>query len=273
MKFELVRLQHNGSIFHGIVDKKPMTRGTAIHVHGMGGNFYENELVEATLAVYDREGFSTAALNFPGYDGSHKTEDFTEFTPVLDAWIDIVAPSGPLILQGHSLGVHKVLSYATDDRAKHRDRVGAISLLAAFDPVMAWGSGEPGERAKRLAWVNEQLATNDPKTVVFDESFMHWPMSLGTLNQLMTEGSLIDEFRVRDGLPSVAWENKPVFIAVGEDDIYCKPSPAEVVALANKFDNVSAYVIPGGDHGFIPNLVELEKRLDVWIESLHGKLQ
>lgn len=268
MDFELVRLPQDGPWLHGIYSANKADRGLVIHVHGLAGNFYENDLNESTLEIYYQAGFSIAALNFPGHDAEHKTENYADFTPALDGWLSKIGTTQEnIILQGHSLGVHKILSYQDDRRAKYVDRIRAISMLAPFDPIADWGSFDDLERERRLNWVTEVAIDEGMNKIVYDESWMFWPMSAGTMQQLLTPGTLIDEVAVREGIPKLAWEGLPRFAAVGDSDIYCLPSPKEVIDLLSKHGVTSA-LIPDADHNFMPNIQGLQTELENWLSTL-----
>jgi Alpha/beta hydrolase of unknown function (DUF1057) len=99
---------------------------TVIHVHGRGGNFYENSFVRRMYEVYPENRLNFLAFNNRGhssyveaykdeqviYVGS-AIEEFEECLLDLDAAVAYARTISPnVILQGHSLGCEKVMYYA-----------------------------------------------------------------------------------------------------------------------------------------------------------------
>lgn len=99
---------------------------TIIHIHGKGGNFYENNFVRKMYSEYPKMGFNFLAFNNRGhstyveayhsgqitYVGS-AVEEFKDCLLDLDAAIKFAHTIGQrVVLQGHSFGCEKITFYA-----------------------------------------------------------------------------------------------------------------------------------------------------------------
>jgi pimeloyl-ACP methyl ester carboxylesterase len=238
----------------------------AVHVHGTAGNFYGNPFVVPTAEFHLAAGRSFLTANFPGHDDTAAFEDFDDFTPALDAWLDGYAGDLPIILQGHSLGALKILRYLSDERAGHRDRIMELILLAPFDAVAFYANGEPEQAADRLQRVKLIAPQDGHRALVPEEMFEHWPISTLTFSQIGAPGTVADQFPSRHGLNGTSLERVglPTFVAIGGADFAAYPNPGAAVKMADALPWVSAYEIPGAPHNFAGEVPALLAALRDW---------
>lgn len=117
----------------GILCRASSSSITVIHVHGSCGNFYENDFIEFMTEYYPQNGLNFLSFNNRGHDcvaeayqdGSliylgGALENFDDCDNDVLAAVQFVERfSNRVILQGHSLGCLKVLSYALRHKSKH----------------------------------------------------------------------------------------------------------------------------------------------------------
>jgi pimeloyl-ACP methyl ester carboxylesterase len=155
--------------------------------------------------------------NFRGHHATAAYEDFDDVTPALDAWLDAHSEGLPRVLQGHRLGALKIVRYLGDDRAKHRDRVQKLILLAPFDAVALYANGKPEEAEDRLERVRKIAARDGGKRLVPSEMFDYRPISASTFLQIGGRGTVADQFPSREALDATTLSamRHPTFVAVG----------------------------------------------------------
>jgi pimeloyl-ACP methyl ester carboxylesterase len=265
--FRLETINVNGRDLHGIT-----TAGSdslAIHVHGTWGNFYGNPFINATADLYNRLGYAFLSANFPGHDETAVSENFDDFTPALDAWVDTMDTNASIILQGHSLGALKILRYMRDTRARTVDRIQAIVLLAPFDVVAFYSGGKletlPEKRAATLRAISEQGEAALVPASVFDT----WQLSARTFLQLTESGGVADQFPSRVGLAKVGHGIRcPILVAIGSEDFAAYPDATSVIEMLQGGNSVVATLIDGAPHnmaGRVPELCSaIERRLGEW---------
>jgi len=251
LRFELLRLPRREEPLHGLLNAASESRATVIHIHGTWGNFYGNRFVSSLAEVYATRGISFASLNFPGHDETSMTERIQEFADALEAWISFLAPTGPIILQGHSLGASKIALTQLTDRAP-RGFAGAV-LLAPFDVVAFYAKAldpivSPTTQPSRAL---ESVANLDDADLLPRERFDHWLLSAGTLRAALTDDAW-DQFPVRYGDPGRFLESisVPKLVLLGSEDSLSLPNPMEFLSVLSRGRETRAALIEGAPHNF-----------------------
>lgn len=269
---ETVKLGESG--LQGLWRPLPQARGVAIHVHGTWGNFYGNPFIVPCADLFGQFGFSFLSANFPGHDETSVNEKFGEFGDALDMWLGRLAPHGPVILQGHSLGALKAIDFVRRSTSVNASRIRALSLLSPFDIVAFYAKGKVGAIGSRLETLRKIATANGPKTLVPKDLFDIWDISVETVLELATPGSAADQFPSRDGLKG-AWLQRgflPTFIAIGGADFAAYPTPDAAWQMASSLPNCSAHLIEGAPHNFADHVDELVSRQRAWLQGALGKL-
>lgn len=269
MRFALETLQLKNEALHGIWHKAGGSGLTAIHVHGTWGNFYGNPFIVPLASVYDSNQTSFLSPNYPGHDETSVFERLEWFGPALDAWIAKVAPSGPLLLQGHSLGALKLLSYLEDTSSRHKDRVRGLVLLSPFDIVAFYARGKLAEVEPRLKQVQKLRDERGDQMLVPRSMFDPWDISVGAYLNLAVPGGPADKFptRFESEFAFRLPPNVPTFIALGESDFAAYPSAKDVFRWVSGRPSVETHLIPRAPHNFAGEVDVLASKVDQWVKS------
>lgn len=117
-----------------------------LHIHGMSGNFFENDFIKTMLSGYPEQNLSfmtvetrgSEVIRFFSKTGGGFTmlgdayEIFEESVKDIEAWIGFLSDRGykNIYLQGHSLGCAKIAYYQSLMKDK---RVKALLFISASD--------------------------------------------------------------------------------------------------------------------------------------------
>lgn len=140
---------------------------TVIHIHGKGGNFYENSFVRRMYTEYPQWGINFLGFNNRGhssyveaYKGEQVSyvgsavERFEECLLDLEAAIIFARSLGPyVVLQGHSFGCEKIMFYG-----QMKDSSLPLVLLSPCDGYRLQTVWRPGETVEDQI---ERLRTQD----------------------------------------------------------------------------------------------------------------
>lgn len=269
--FRLVAVRPSDSDLHGLWAENPGREGVAVHIHGTWGNFYGNPFIVKTADLYTSSplgGFLTA--NFPGHDETAVFERWEDFTPALDLWLENVAPTGPVLLQGHSLGALKAIHYMVDPRAANVHRIVGLVLLSPFDSPAFYCGGNLERMEGNLERVREMHEREGPRAIIPPDIFDMWQISVGTYLELAAPRSPGDLFPARNQLKTspILQLGVPMFIAIGGEDFAAFPSPQAEHELVSRVTNAHSVLIPAGPHNFAGTEDRLIAELSVWVRTL-----
>jgi len=222
-----------------------------VHVHGSGGNFYENKMIDACAKDFTDVGWAFMSFNNRGAEierifDDYKTgmihEEFWDCENDIEAAIAFAKKRGykDIVLQGHSLGCNKVVGYVLQ-----RGFAGGIILLAPCDLVhvkQLWG----------------KIPAMDQKT----------------RETIWRANAPADMFRYRDSVMrgDVARLKNDIFITIGDEDKYIAFPTSAGQYLASLFSGTSMTfnLIKGAGHQFQEKLKELTKNITAWL-LIHAK--
>ena len=135
-------------ILQGLLSESEEKKEAILHIHGMSGNFWENEFIKSMLADYPKEGISFLTVETRGaellrwfHTSDKKTklignsyEMFEDCIVDIDAWMNFLKQKGytNIHLQGHSLGCSKVAYY---QKIKKNNFVKSLIFLSPSDMV------------------------------------------------------------------------------------------------------------------------------------------
>lgn len=240
----------------------------ALHVHGMGGNGYQNFFLDNLREMYNNLGISFFTFDNRGYgiindfrqaDGWKKAgscfEIFEESVHDIQGALDFLKNRGhtKLILQGHSLGCSKVVNYVL---AKAPSNIEKIILLAPTDMV-AWASADPRHQ-QNMAKAKSLLMERKGEELVGAECWPldKTPLSAQSYASKSDSDTPVDIYGVReDGAAPIARVDLPMRIIYGSEDI----------GITHPFGNIATYrerletiknphtdltVIEGASHSF-----------------------
>ena len=271
-KYALVSIEFPSGKLHGLYSPATKNfRGTVLHIHGTGGNFYFNPFIDPLRGAYHKNGYDYFTVNFPGHDNTVVHENFEDSNRAIDAWIGRMK-GGPVILQGHSLGTLKILNYLEKSDPDKIKRIKAIVLLSPFEIVAFYSqyNGKPHDFVRKELdnlYVNHCDESDYVPRYIFDK----WPISIRTFKNAIEENGIMDRFPARNDLRncSIFRLRIPVFIALGSSDDYLYP-PAETVydMIRNKQNNIACCLIKGAPHNFEGKIDGLVKNVESWLKTI-----
>lgn len=266
-KIELVTLERKGEErLHGACIGNG--EKLALHIHGTGGNFYENTFALGLCGLYNDAGYTYASVNNPGHDVNMTEENFDDSLESVVAWCDQIAPESRIVLQGYSLGALKIMRFFTHpDFAEFRERIEAVVLLAPFDLVGLYGGPNIERRREHAKEFRDQFGDS---AIVPHSIFEPWPISVRTFLEFSEAGSEYDLFPTRSlsrDIGAIAKITVPTLVVIGSEDIYSIPTAHEVAESLNQ-SQVTVELIEGAAHNFGGYEQQLSSAISAFISQV-----
>lgn len=281
---ELVRTKTaDGLKLQGLLVSPPTSsQSVVLHIHGLEGNFYENEFFDTVGESVSAAGFSFCPVNTRGAgvlasfntDVSGQYQEYGAAREVVEdcqldiqAWADYLESRGfgSLILSGHSLGTLKVIDYQSQ---RQDPRVKGIILMGAVDyaSFAEETAGDNFERylaeAKRMIDLNkgEELA---PKqwhflTLMTYRAFYDW------FNH-QSPARIFEYSKPDFTYPQLHSLQVPVLVLQGEKDQYLKDPRAFLDLISKHTRSCTPVLITGADHWYNGGLEQLRRTLRDWL--------
>jgi len=140
----------DGLYLHGFYAPSSDKKVALLHIHGFEGNFYENNFIYTLIKNFQENNIGFLTVNTRGngmitdfntVNSQYKTigahnELLEEAHLDISAWLKYLIKQGyeKIILQGHSLGTVKVISYLSE--GEYKDKIHKLILLAPFENRM-----------------------------------------------------------------------------------------------------------------------------------------
>ncbi len=262
-------------------------RAAVLHLHGMGGNFYENRFLDAMAAAYASAGLALLTVNTRGHDMISDIplvgqpapsvrrgvayEVFAECVKDVAAWLDVLADRlpVPLFLQGHSLGASKAVHYLS---TSGDPRVAGVILLSPTE-MLQYAEAQP-DHLPRLAEAQQLAAEGSGDTLlpglVWRDGYV---LSAGTYVDFTTRGNPIDVFsgyapeqpaplgRLRQPMLSVMGRSDEGILAIATS------AEAYLALLRRKATGCSDFTayVPDCNHGYRDAEEEVAAAVAGWI--------
>jgi len=256
---------------------------TVIHIHGRGGNFYENSFARRMYDVYPRMGVNFLAFNNRGhssyveayrngeviYIGS-SIEEFGESLLDLEAAVTFARSIAPtVILQGHSLGCEKVMYYGQE-----RDPAIPLILLSPCDGYRLQTIYiDPETVEDQIVRLSSTYSLEGMELVPPEEYgircagiYYHVPITAKALISLLTSPA----FRLlRRGYP---WDNPLInkcYTYLGcEDALQIDGAEAMRDVVLERFVDPNIQLYPHGDHQLRRAMPEVFDSIEEWISRV-----
>jgi len=146
MEFVNTKTEDN-LILQGLIsESNDKTDSVVLHIHGMAGNFWENNFIKTMLREYPKNGISFLTVETRGAellrwfstpDNKNKLigdsyEIFEESIFDIDAWVKFLEERGykNIHLQGHSLGCSKIAYY---QKEKENNLIKSLTFISPSD--------------------------------------------------------------------------------------------------------------------------------------------
>ncbi len=283
MKQELVRINSiDGIQMPGILyTPNENSEKIVIHVHGLNGNFYENNFLDSVSKSYTDKGFAFLTFNNRGrefitelWKGKEcvviggSLERFEECLLDIEGAINYAKEKGykEIILEGHSYGCNKVIYYYIK---KNDKSIKKIVLLAPCD-IPSEGKKFLSEKEYITAEIEStRLVKEKREKELIDFSVMaNGKIAAGTYYNDFLPGGENDFIRYRDRLEGKSEIlNKidiPVLVIFGDRDECVLTEPIDIVQqyLQNNLKNCNIQIINETDHSYTDKYEELGKIIE-----------
>lgn len=268
MNVEFIRFKASDGVeLQGWLSRQEGTTAL-LHIHGMGGNGYENNFLDNLRAMYTLQGITFFSIDTRGrgiisdfrqvegwkHAGSC-FEIFEESVHDIQGAVDYLKSQGftKFILQGHSLGGSKVVNYIV---SKEPSDVEKVVLLAPTD-MIAWASADP-EHEQNLSKAKQLLAEGKGEDLVGAQC---WPLDKTPLSaqayvSKSDNGAAVDIYGIGDdGEAPIGKVEQRVLILYGTEDIGITHPFGNMNVFSDRLDkiknpNTRLAVIDGSAHGF-----------------------
>lgn len=246
-----------------------------LHFHGIWGNFYENPFIDYFAEFYPSQGYDFMSVNTQFHDGGAMTGRFETCVSDIMAWINLTISKykyKKIILQGHSLGSQQIV-YAFSKKKNEktlRKVVGAI-LLSPVDNIALYCKKDIRIRDQLIARA-KSLAEQGDDTLIPKDIFDMWPLSAGTLLNLIDHNTHSDMFPFRNGSlenTPLAQMDIPIFMGIGSDDITIFPSSEEQRRQLSSLQNIKLSIVKGAPHNFTGYEPPLLAEIKVWLGKIN----
>lgn len=273
----------DGLQLYGVRVSPSRARGIIIHVHGLSGNHYENQLIDQLSGDFPEQGWAFAAVTtrgrdsisrFPTRDGDTMTigssyERFEESVFDIAAWVQHFASYGypEIVLQGHSLGASKVV-YSVYADADVCDAVGRLILLAPVNMVGYYHRSN--EYAELYHEAQILIGEGEPDALLSKSINQGTHYSAAALLDMSDPAGAINIFNHHEQIPSLALSSVevPTLAVFGDEDLEVTAGSAtqelEWLAAANL--HIGTSLVRGADHQFAGHLEEVAVMLCAWLE-------
>ncbi len=274
----------------GVSDSKEIL----VHVHGMGGNFYENPFVDSIAKKLTSEGVALFVFNNRGCEAikdltktidskkdSKKSfvrigstyEKFEDCIFDIGAAMDFVAGQGfnKINLSGHSLGTSKIVFYITEANDK---RINSILLLSPADMHgLARDEGEGFEEFIKEA--NEKAESGRGSELLSKLLWNDYLLSASTYLSLFGEKSktgIFNLYKPEDKLEVLSKITQPLFVIMGrKDDAIVVPVEEVMSRIKNAATNssrVETKILGDANHGYFGDEDALAQEVCDFINGL-----
>lgn len=273
MNTQLVRVvTEDKLVLHGLLyTPDSPTSKVVLHIHGMGGNFYENHFLDFMSKTYTDQGYAFLSVNTRGHElvadfaletsgaEAYKrvgviNEIFEQSKIDIQTWVDFVEKEGfkQIFLQGHSLGCAKVVYYLSETQDT---RIEKLILLSPADMI---GLTERYIHFKEMMDEAKQLMANGEEQTVLSHQLDDWYfMSAKTFLNYATRGNPIDVFNTYDpNAESILKDiTIPTLALFGDtQEAYITATPDEaLMIIKEKTAHCPEFVtkiIPGAPHSY-----------------------
>lgn len=228
----------DGLELHGLLyEPDQSTKSVLVHVHGMGGNFYENKFLDFVAKKLTDDGFGFCVFNNRGceflkdtyriVDGKEPEmvrvgttyEKFEESLLDIKAFIDFVKERGfsNIHLSGHSLGCPKAAYYMAE---KNDERIKSLLLLSPSDMLGLVRSNKE-QFEKEITEAKKLVAENKGDTILSEWVWGEYPVSAGTYLSLFDDNAKDAIFNFHDPedkLETLGKITVPTYAVMGTKD-------------------------------------------------------
>ncbi len=288
MKTRFVRVTTKDKlILQGLLyEPEQKTQEVVIHIHGMGGNFYENRFLDSMAEDFTNNGWAFLIVNTRGHDMmadfpvegekerykriGNAWERFSDCVLDIKAWVNFINTEGfkNIVLQGHSLGAVKVVYYLVKTEDKRIKR-----LLLASPPDMVKLSQKWEHHSEMLTLAQKMIKDKKGKEILPKQLDNWYYLSAATYVDFSLPENPINIFNIHEPNASslLGKVDVPVLAFIGTKD-YCTVVPAKkgLEILKKKAVNCPKFdtlFIEGATHSYFGHEKEVARLVSNWINK------
>ena len=291
MKITFQRIYTSDGIeLHGILYMPiEKTQRVLLHIHGMGGNFYENKFIDYLTQTLTDSGIAFCVFNNRGAElvkdfikipenstvriGS-AYEKFEDCLIDIKTYIDYLEHLGfdNIHLSGHSLGSPKVAYYVSKTGDK---RIRSISFISPSDMLGLVRQNKKSFQ-EDLTEARKLVENNEGNKLLSRQVWDQYPISANTYLSLFednSEASIFNFYNLEDSFEVLKKIKVPVFAIMGRKD------DALVVSIEETFSKlklvlsscplVETKILGEATHGYRGYEQLLADEIKKWINALY----
>lgn len=279
----------DGLELHGLLyEPEQRSKTVLVHVHGMGGNFYENkfldfiavELAKADIAFcvfnnrgcefikdtyrVDREGNSALARVGTTY------ENFADSTLDISAYVDFVEGRGfdNIHLSGHSLGCSKVAHYLLEEGD---ERIKSALLFSPSD-MLGLVRSDKEKFEKEITEAQTLVSSGRGEEIMSEWVWGEYPISGRTYISLFSDDAkdgIFNFFNPNDALVRLSKITIPTYAVMGRKDDALTVEVEEAFSRLEKAltssPKVRTEILGDADHGYRGYEEKLSTAVKNWL--------
>ncbi len=283
----------DGIELHGLLHEPDQQTDTVlVHVHGMGGNFYENKFLDFLAKELTDSGIAFCVFNNRGCELIKDTykivedkepemvrvgtayEIFEESIFDISRFIQFVEDEGfrTVHLSGHSLGCPKTAYYISETQDT---RISSLLLLSPSD-MLGLVRSQPEQFKKLIAEAKNLVAEGKGREFLSEWVWGEYPTSAATYLSLFADGAKDAIFNFYDSEDKLEVLNNikiPTYAVMGRKDDALVVSIEETFsrmqeALANS-SKVKTEILGDANHGYRGHEQELAYAVTSWLKEIN----
>lgn len=264
----------DGLLLHGYYMPSESKNVVLLHIHGMEGNFYQDNFVHTLTKELEKKeiGFLTVNTRGNGKDTDFNTingkivrvgsryELLEEAHLDITAWVNFLIDEGykEIILQGHSAGTVKIVRYLFEGELK--DKINKLILLSPIDPLgfrIVNGRNNIEDFIKKAQNKVDEGKGDELITSEFDHDVLSYKTFISWYRR-DDLGKMFEFCTPQYDFPILKQISIPTFIITGSKDEYLHPSnpghPEEAMnILLRNIPNSKGKIIEDATHSFKPH--------------------
>lgn len=284
----------DGLELHGLLHAPEQeTDKVLVHVHGMGGNFYENKYLDFLAAALTDAGIALCVFNNRGCElikDTYKVVDgkepemvrvgtayevFAESIFDIQAALQFVESTGfsTIHLSGHSLGCPKAAYYLSQTQDK---RIASLLLLSPAD-MLGLARSEPEQFAKSFAEAKQLVADGRPEQLLSDWVWGEYVVSAKTYLDLFVDDAktaIFNFYDPDDKLEALQTITVPTYAVMGrKDDALTVPIEetfSRMEAALTGSPKVKTEILGDANHGYRGDEQALVTAMTTWLQDVEG---
>jgi len=266
--------------------KKKTSNSVVLHIHGLEGNFYENEFFDDLAEVVTESNFTFCAVNTRGAGTvtdfvTNKPGNYKKYGAAYElvnhclidiaAWIDFLAKEAGfknIILSGHSLGTIKVAYYLSQTQDK---RVKGLILLAAVDYCSLEEKQAGKKFEKYLKKAEAMIKRGEGKNFVPQDWHFLTFMSAESYYDWFKKNSKARIFEFSKPsftYPQLSSIKIPVLILQGEKDQYIEDPQKSLDLISSHTQTCTPILVKNADHWYNGGIEQMKQTVKRWLINL-----